>query len=266
MAVEAFERAVVARDLVRERSAVVARPPRERDALVQAEQRLSRRRLVFQHDLDVGDPAAKLRRERIESVLDQLFEVWSGVVGGLVRFGLPLAEEPLDAQDLQQPLEQHHLPREVFFFGLAFAGMTLPATAARAFCFLVAISASWGSLGQPTDATPAAGVRKMRRLVAPLTAAACCPHSRSLPNEGVATREPRVKRRSTIRRSASVSSRAPIRSGQSNETCASVSRLSVLASRLELWQAMPSCSLITHAREEGHTSAASKRFWSQWSA
>src|SRR5207253_4522010 len=149
-------------------------------------------------------------------------------------FGLPLAEEPLDAQDLQQPLEQHHLPREVFFFGLAFAGMTLPATAARAFCFLVAISASWGSLGQPTDATPAAGVRKMRRLVAPLTAAACCPHSRSLPNEGVATREPRVKRTSTIRRSASVSSRAPTRSGQSNETCASVSRLSVLASRLEL--------------------------------
>src|SRR5207253_50765 len=118
-------------------------------------------------------------------------------------FGLPLAEEPLDAQDLQQPLEQHHLPREVFFFGLAFAGMSLPATAARAFCFLVATSASWGSLGSADRCYSGGGGRaKMRRLVAPLTAAACSPHSRSLPNEGVATREPRVKWRSTIRRSA----------------------------------------------------------------
>src|SRR5207253_1663111 len=73
-------------------------------------------------------------------------------------FGLPLAEEPLDAQDLQQPLEQHHLPREVFFFGLVFAGMSLPAAAARAFCFLVATSASWGSLG-PADRCYSGGGR-----------------------------------------------------------------------------------------------------------
>jgi hypothetical protein len=55
-------------------------------------------------------------------------------------------EQPLDAQDLQQPLEQHHLPREVFFFGLAFAGGFVPATAARAFCFFVANLSLLGSL------------------------------------------------------------------------------------------------------------------------
>jgi hypothetical protein len=63
------------------------------------------------------------------------------------RVGLSLGEEPLDAQDLQQPLEQHHLPREVFFFGLAFAGGFVPAAAARAFCFFVANLSLLGSLG-----------------------------------------------------------------------------------------------------------------------
>ena len=61
---------------------------------------------------------------------------------------LPLAEEPLDAQDPQQLLEQHHLPREVFFFGLAVVGRTVPAPAARVVCFFVATSASLARLVQ----------------------------------------------------------------------------------------------------------------------
>ena len=161
MAVEAFERAAVDRDLVRERSAVVAGPPRERDALVQAEQRLSRRRLVFQHDLDVGDPAAKLRRERIESVLDQLFEVGSRVVGGFVR--------------LDYRLRKNHLTRRIC--SSLWNSITCPARSSSSAwpspvcpCRLLPLapSASWSPLqppggrwGQPTDATPAAGgVRK----------------------------------------------------------------------------------------------------------
>jgi hypothetical protein len=77
--------------------------------------------------------------------------------------GLPLAEEPLDAQDLQQLLKQHHLPREVFFFGLDFVGGSLPDPAARDFCFFVATSASSGSLGhRPTDATPVRASARMR--------------------------------------------------------------------------------------------------------
>ena len=63
------------------------------------------------------------------------------------RVGLSLSEEPLDGQDLQRPLEQRHLPREVFFFGLAFAGGFVPAAAARAFCFFVTNLSLLGSLG-----------------------------------------------------------------------------------------------------------------------
>lgn len=55
---------------------------------------------------------------------------------------LPFTEEPLDAQDPEQLLEEHHLPREVFFFGLAFVGTTVPAPAARVVCFFVATSVS----------------------------------------------------------------------------------------------------------------------------
>ena len=65
----------------------------------------------------------------------------------VLRVGLPLAEEPLDVEDLQQAPEEHHLPREVFFFGLAFAERSLPAPAARAFCFFVANFSLLASLG-----------------------------------------------------------------------------------------------------------------------
>jgi hypothetical protein len=60
---------------------------------------------------------------------------------------LSLAGEPPNAEDLHQPPKQHHLPREVFFFGLAFAGRFVPAPAARAFCFFVANLSLLGSLG-----------------------------------------------------------------------------------------------------------------------
>src|SRR5713226_2963490 len=75
VSVETFERAAVDRDLVRERAAVVAAPAGKRHTLVEAEQRLPRRRLVFDHDLDVRDPVAKLGWQRAERVLDQPLEV-----------------------------------------------------------------------------------------------------------------------------------------------------------------------------------------------
>jgi hypothetical protein len=81
------------------------------------------------------------------------------------RVGLSLSEEPLDTQDLQQPLEQHHLPREVFFFGLAFAGGFVPATAARAFCFFVANLSPLGSWVQSDrcySPFPRSSVRRVR--------------------------------------------------------------------------------------------------------
>ena len=71
----AFERATVDRDLVRQRPAVVTAPSRERHALVETEQSLTRRRLVFDHDFDVRDPFAKIGRQRVERVLDQALEV-----------------------------------------------------------------------------------------------------------------------------------------------------------------------------------------------
>ena len=75
MSEEAFERTTVDRDLVRERPAVVAAPLRERHAPVEPEQSLSWRRLVFNQDLDVRDPFAKIGWQRVEHVLDQALEV-----------------------------------------------------------------------------------------------------------------------------------------------------------------------------------------------
>jgi hypothetical protein len=94
-----------------------------------------------------GEQVARLGRERIERVLEISCSKSGAAPCEGSRVGLSLAEEPLDAQDLQRPLEQHHLPREVFFFGLAFAGGFVPAAAARAFCFFVANLSLLGSLG-----------------------------------------------------------------------------------------------------------------------
>src|SRR5947207_7314164 len=49
----ALERAAIDRDLVREHAAVEAPAPRQRDALVEPEQRLAARRLFLDDDLDV---------------------------------------------------------------------------------------------------------------------------------------------------------------------------------------------------------------------
>jgi hypothetical protein len=75
VSVEALERAAVDRDLVRQRAGVIDPAPRERDALVEPEQRLPRRRLLFDDDLDVGDLFAQVGRQRVERVLDQALEV-----------------------------------------------------------------------------------------------------------------------------------------------------------------------------------------------
>jgi hypothetical protein len=75
VSVEALERAAVDRDLVGQRAGVVDPAPRQRDALVEPEQRLPRRRLVLDDDLDVGDLFAQIGRQRVERVLDQALEV-----------------------------------------------------------------------------------------------------------------------------------------------------------------------------------------------
>jgi hypothetical protein len=87
VSVEPFERATIDRDLVRKCAGVVAAPSRERHALVEPEQRPAGRRLVFDDDLDVRDPAAKLVRKRVERVLDDQLEVGSGVVRGAIACG-----------------------------------------------------------------------------------------------------------------------------------------------------------------------------------
>jgi hypothetical protein len=73
-AVEAYERVAVDRDLVRQDAAVVTAAPRERNALVQAEQRLSGGRLLLDDDVDVRDLSPQLRRKRVERILDELVE------------------------------------------------------------------------------------------------------------------------------------------------------------------------------------------------
>jgi hypothetical protein len=73
-AVEAHERRTVDRDLVRQDAAVVTATPRERYALIEAEQRLSGGRLFLDDDVDVRDLSAELLRKRIERVLDEPVE------------------------------------------------------------------------------------------------------------------------------------------------------------------------------------------------
>ena len=68
-AVETLERPAVDRDLVGQDAGVPASPPRQRNALIEPEQRLAWRRLFLDHDRDVGDDLAKLIGERGEGVL-----------------------------------------------------------------------------------------------------------------------------------------------------------------------------------------------------
>ena len=85
VSVKAFQRTTVDGDLVREHAAVVDASARERNALVEAEQRLAFRWLVFDRDLDIGDPLTKISRKRVECVLDKPLEVWSGAGRRRVR-------------------------------------------------------------------------------------------------------------------------------------------------------------------------------------
>ena len=101
--------------------------------MVEAEQQAPGRRLVLHRDLDVRDAVAQLGRQRVESSLDDALELRSGAV----RIA--------------------HFPRDVFFFGFAFAGVALPAVAARASCFFVATSTSSARRTRTTDATPSRG-------------------------------------------------------------------------------------------------------------
>src|SRR5438093_12556994 len=74
-AVEALERRAVDRDLVRQDAAVTASPSRQRNALVEPEQRLARRRLRFDDDRDIRDDLSKLAREGGDCVLYLPLEV-----------------------------------------------------------------------------------------------------------------------------------------------------------------------------------------------
>ncbi len=70
----ALERAAVDRDLVGKRCAVVVAPARQRDALVEPEQALPRRRFVLDHELEVRDPRSQLDGERVQRRLDHRLE------------------------------------------------------------------------------------------------------------------------------------------------------------------------------------------------
>jgi hypothetical protein len=108
--------------------------------MVEAEQQAPGRRLVLHRDLDVRDAVAQLGRQRVESSLDDALELRSGAVR--------IAHFPRDV---------FFFSRDIFFFGFAFAGVALPAVAARASCFFVATSTSSARRTRTTDATPSRG-------------------------------------------------------------------------------------------------------------
>ena len=74
-AVEALERPAVDRDLVRQDTAVTASPSRQRNALIQPQQRLPGRRLSFDDDRDIGDVVSKVARKRRYCVSYLLLEI-----------------------------------------------------------------------------------------------------------------------------------------------------------------------------------------------
>lgn len=74
-AVQPLERPAVDRDLVRQDAGVAASPSRQRNALVEPEQRLPGRRLSFDDDRDIRDDVSKLGREGGQCVLYLPLEV-----------------------------------------------------------------------------------------------------------------------------------------------------------------------------------------------
>ena len=77
-AVHALDRVPEDGDLVRQRACVGRRPPRERHPLVEAENRLPRRRLLVDDDPHVGHEAGERLRHRRDRVLDQALELERG--------------------------------------------------------------------------------------------------------------------------------------------------------------------------------------------
>src|SRR5436190_9419001 len=75
VAVQPLEREPVDRDLVRRHAGVAGRPARERDPLVQPEQRHSGRRLVLDHDRDVRHRLVQVGRQRVDRGLHRLLEL-----------------------------------------------------------------------------------------------------------------------------------------------------------------------------------------------
>jgi hypothetical protein len=82
--VQTHERPAVDGDLVRQHPAVVTGAPGERDALIEAEQRSARRRLLLDHDLHVRHSRAEIRGQGIERLLSVPLELLARV--GVVAF------------------------------------------------------------------------------------------------------------------------------------------------------------------------------------
>src|SRR2546430_2360808 len=74
-AVETLQRAAVDRDLVRQDAGIPASASRQRDALIEPEQRLARRRFSLDDDRDIGDDMSKVARKRGQRVLYLPLEV-----------------------------------------------------------------------------------------------------------------------------------------------------------------------------------------------
>src|SRR4051812_16131502 len=73
--VEPLERPAVDRDLVGQRAGVVGAAAGERDALVEAEERVASGGLIFDDELDVGHLLAQVVRQRVDRALGQLLEL-----------------------------------------------------------------------------------------------------------------------------------------------------------------------------------------------
>src|SRR6478672_10912810 len=82
---DAFERQAVDRDLVRQSACVVGAAPAPRDPLVEAEEGLSRRRLVLDGDGDVRHQAADVVGQLVERVAHELIEFGCAVLAHLSR-------------------------------------------------------------------------------------------------------------------------------------------------------------------------------------
>jgi len=111
-AVQALERPAVDRDLVRQDTAVTAAPSRQRNALIQPEQRLPGRRLPFDDDRDVRDDVSKVARKRGHCVLDLPLEVnltVNGHMSSVARARAALRRRSEQRQGFCSPVQAYAL-------------------------------------------------------------------------------------------------------------------------------------------------------------